>query len=230
MAQRAFSQFKGLPVATSLYKAFGTASASGNVLKYSLPQLPYGYGELEPAISGKIMETHHSKHHQTYVNNLNNALNAYAEAEAKGDLAKQISLQPALRFNGGGHLNHSIFWTNLAPPKNGGGVPPSGELMSAIEKEFGSFDKLKQQMSAQSVAIQGSGWGWLGYNKNNGRLEIITRANQDPLVELVPLLGIDVWEHAYYYLYGPNRAEYVNQIWTVVNWANIAQRFSNARK
>jgi superoxide dismutase len=120
---------------------------------------------------------------------------ADADAESSNDLQKMISLQPALRFNGGGHVNHSIFWTNLAPPKEGGGGKPTGELLQAIEASFGSFDKFKDTMSAQSVGVQGSGWGWLGYNKALNRVEILTKPNQDPLTELVPLLGFDVWEH-----------------------------------
>lgn len=106
-----------------------------------------------------------------------------------------IALQSALRFNGGGHVNHSIFWTNLAPPKEGGGGEPTGELLKAIEASYGSFAKFKESMSAQSIGVQGSGWGWLGYNKALGRVEILTKPNQDPLTELVPLLGFDVWEH-----------------------------------
>jgi len=205
-------------------------SAVASTAVHKLPNLSYDYAALEPAISGQIMETHHKKHHQTYVTNLNNALEQYAEAERKNDVAQMIRLQPMLKFNGGGHLNHSIFWTNLAPKNQGGGSPPIGALKTAIEKDFGSFDNLKQQLSAQSIAVQGSGWGWLGYNKNAKRLEIITKPNQDPLVEAVPLLGIDVWEHAYYYLYGPARAEYLKQIWSVVNWKNVGERYEAAQK
>lgn len=116
------------------------------------------------------------------------------QAEANNDLQKMISLQGALRFHGGGHLNHSIFWTNLAPPKEGGGVDPTGDLALQITKDFGSFDAFKTLMSAQSIAIQGSGWGWLGWNKQHKRLEVITKPNQDPLTEAVPLLGFDVRE------------------------------------
>jgi len=197
--------------------------------KFTLPPLPYGYNELEPAISAQIMETHHKKHHQAYVDNLNKALDQYKEAQSKGDLTKQISLQAAIRFNGGGHLNHSIFWTNLAPPKQGGGVPPSGDLAKQIEKDFGSFDKLKELLTSTSTGVQGSGWGWLGWDSTKARLEVTSKPNQDPLTEYVPLLGIDVWEHAYYYLYGPSRAEYLKNIWTIVNWKNVAERLEKAK-
>merc|ERR1712141_96532 len=132
---------------------------------HSLPDLEYDYGALEPVISGEIMQLHHSKHHQTYVNNLNVAEEQLAEAQQKGDVSKMISLAPSLKFNGGGHLNHSIFWTNLSP--NGGGEP-TGDLLTAINNDFGSFDNMKTKLSASTVAVQGSGWGWLGYNKGTG--------------------------------------------------------------
>jgi len=206
-----------------------TSSSATSTDKFSLPPLPYEYNALEPAISGQIMETHHKKHHQTYVNNLNAAIEQYKQAQQKGDLTKQITLQSAIRFNGGGHLNHSIFWTNLAPKQQGGGQAPTGEFAKQVESDFGSLDSLISQMSSASTGIQGSGWGWLGWNATMKRLEITTKSNQDPLTEYTPLLGLDVWEHAYYYLYGPARAEYVKQIWTVVNWKNVAERFQAAK-
>jgi len=207
-------------------------SGSAAPTTYTLPALPYAYDALEPAISVKIMETHHTKHHQTYVNNLNNVLKQYAEAEAKNDLIKMISLQPAVRFNGGGHLNHSIFWTNLAPTSQGGGVSPTGDLAHLIDRDFGGFENLKSSLTAASLGVQGSGWAWLGYNATapaGGRLEIVTKPNQDPLTEAVPLLGIDVWEHAYYYSYGPARAEYLKAFFSVVNWKNAAERLQQAK-
>jgi len=197
-------------------------------MTYQLPQLPYDFGALEPVISGKIMEIHYTKHHQAYVNNLNAALEKYQEAEKKNDVAAMIALQQAIKFNGGGHVNHSIFWTNLAPKSKGGGEPPKGDLLKAIEAQFGSFDSLKERMSGLSVGVQGSGWGWLGYDKGAQKLVLTTCANQDPLSTqgLVPLLGIDVWEHAYYLQYMNVRADYVKNIWNVVNWANVAERFT----
>lgn len=194
---------------------------------YELPQLPYDFNALEPIINAEIMTLHYTKHHQGYVTNLNKALEQYCEAESKNDLPALIALQQAIKFNGGGHINHSIFWTNLGPKSKGGGTPPNGKLADAINKEFGSLDKLVEQLSAKAVAIQGSGWGWLGYNKAKDRLEIATCDNQDPLSTkgLVPLLGIDVWEHAYYLQYKNVRADYVKAIWQIVNWSNVAQRF-----
>ncbi len=158
---------------------------------YELPTLPYDFNALEPVISAEIMKLHYEKHHAAYVANLNKALEQYCEAEAKNDLPAMVALQQAIKFNGGGHINHSIFWTNLAPKNKGGGTPPNGKLAEAINKEFGSLDKFIEQFSAKTVAIQGSGWGWLGLNKAKDRLEIATCDNQDPLSTkgLVPLLG-----------------------------------------
>jgi Fe-Mn family superoxide dismutase len=194
---------------------------------FQLPNLPYEYEALEPVISGEIMRIHHTKHHQAYVNNLNAALEKYRAAEANNDIAAMVALQSAIKFNGGGHINHSIFWTNLAPKSQGGGEPPSGDLMDAIQLEYGSLERFIEEFSAQTVAIQGSGWGWLGYNKATGLLSTVICANQDPLSTqgLVPLLGIDVWEHAYYLQYKNVRADYVKSIWGVVNWKNVAERF-----
>lgn len=198
-------------------------------LKHSLPDLPYDYNALEPFISADIMKLHHSKHHATYVNNLNVAEEKLEEAKAKGDVSSIIALAPALKFNGGGHINHSIFWQNMSP--NGGGEP-SGDLLAAIKRDFGSFSNLQTQLSASTVAVQGSGWGWLGYNPTTDRLQIAACANQDPLqatTGLVPLFGIDVWEHAYYLQYKNVRPDYVKAIWNVVNWADVTERFTNAR-
>jgi len=171
-----------------------------NFPPYKLPDLPYDFSALEPVISAEIMQLHYSKHHNAYVTNLNLALEKYREAEARADVAAMIASQQAIRFNGGGHVNHSIFWTNLAPVGKGGGEPPKGELAQAIQAEFGSLDGFIEKMSQACVALQGSGWGWLGFNKATGRLAIASCPNQDPLstLGLVPLFGIDVWEHAYY--------------------------------
>jgi len=198
--------------------------------KHSLPDLGYDFNALEPYISADIMKIHYEKHHATYVNNLNIANDKLAEATAKGDVGAIIALAPALRFNGGGHINHSIFWKNLAPKGKSG--EPTGELKTAIDRDFGSLDNLKNQMSTSSVAVQGSGWGWLGYNKQTKRLQLATCANQDPLeptTGLVPLFGIDVWEHAYYLQYKNVRPDYVNAIWNISNWKDISDRFSAAK-
>merc|ERR1711884_129087 len=188
--------------------------------KATLPDLPYDYNALEPVISAEIMQLHHSKHHQTYVNNLNAAEEKLAEASAKNDVSAIIGLQGALKFNGGGHINHSIFWKNLCSKGDAMGAP-DGELAKAIDRDFGSFDAMKEKLSASTVAVQGSGWGWLGYNKATGRLQIATCANQDPLeapTGLIPLFGIDVWEHAYYLQYKNVRPDYVKAIYQVANW------------
>nr|CCA27378.1 superoxide dismutase putative [Albugo laibachii Nc14] len=194
-----------------------------------LPDLPYDYSALEPVISGKIMELHHAKHHQTYVNGYNQALEQYHQAEEKKDHGKMIALQPALKFHGGGHINHSIFWTNLTPKDQA--TEPMGSLHEAISKEFGSLEAFKQLFNTKTVAIQGSGWGWLGYCKQQKRLVISTLPNQDPLATtgLVPLLGIDVWEHAYYLQYKNVRADYLKSIWQIINWKNVQERFQAAQ-
>lgn len=199
--------------------------------QYELPQLPYDFGALEPVISGEIMDLHYNKHHKAYVTNLNAALEKYAQAEAKKNVAEMIALQQAIRFNGGGHVNHSIFWTNLAPAHKGGGGEPKGELLAMIERDFGSFADFMEKMTSRTVAIQGSGWGWLGYCGEEKSLHILTCANQDPLSiqGYVPLLGIDVWEHAYYLQYKNVRADYVKNIWKIVNWHNVAERFAKAK-
>lgn len=144
------------------------------------------------------MEIHHSKHHQTYVNGLNAAEKAYAQAVSSADVRKQIELQSAIKFNGGGHINHSLFWKNLAPSKEGGGSLKDGPLKQAIDKDFGSLDKLKEHFNKTTAAIQGSGWGWVGFNPLNQRIEVVTTKDQDPLTSHHPLIGVDVWEHAYY--------------------------------
>jgi Fe-Mn family superoxide dismutase len=197
---------------------------------YQIPTLPYDFNALEPVISAEIMQLHYTKHHAAYVANLNAALEKYHEDEVKHDLAAMIAGSQVIKFNGGGHINHSIFWTILAPMAKGGGGAPKGDLLHMIEKNFGSFDSFKEKLSTSSTAIQGSGWGWLGYNKNLKRLEIATTANQDPLSTqgLTPVMGVDVWEHAYYLQYKNVRADYVKAIWQVFNWKNIEERFSKA--
>nr|AWT97555.1 manganese superoxide dismutase [Eurytemora pacifica] len=195
---------------------------------HQLPDLPYDYNALEPVISAEIMQIHHSKHHATYVANLNVVEEKLSDAVAKNDESAVIGLHGALKFNGGGHLNHSIFWQNLCP---GGSGEPTGELADAIIRDFGSIQAMKDKLSASTVAVQGSGWGWLGYNKAGGKLEIATCANQDPLeatTGLVPLFGIDVWEHAYYLQYKNVRPDYVKAIYQIANWNDVAARLAAA--
>uniref|UniRef100_A0A672IIM8 Superoxide dismutase n=1 Tax=Salarias fasciatus TaxID=181472 RepID=A0A672IIM8_SALFA len=196
--------------------------------KYSLPDLPYDYGALEPHISAETMRLHHSQYHAKYVENLNRLENLYVEALEKGDGVVPRAIEQDLIFNSGGHINHSIFWKNLSP--NGGGEP-KGALMDAIRRDFGSFENLKEKMSVASMSIRGAGWTWLGYNKWNRTLENVTCANQDLLhraTGLTPLLGIDVWEHAYCFQHKTNRSSYIKSIWNVVNWDDVSQRFNTA--
>ncbi|XP_047939945.1 superoxide dismutase [Mn], mitochondrial-like isoform X2 [Salvia hispanica] len=203
--------------------------ASRGLHTFSLPDLPYDYGDLEPAISSEIMQLHHQKHHQTYITNYNKALEQLEAASAKGDASTTVKLQSAIKFNGGGHVNHSIFWKSLAPVRAGGGEPPRGPLRWAIDNNFGSFEALIKKMSAEGAAVQGSGWVWLGLDKEFKRLVVETTENQDPLVSkgarLVPLLGIDVWEHAYYLQYKNVRPDYLKNIWKVVNWKHASDVF-----
>ncbi len=202
--------------------------ANQEEITYQLPDLPYEYNALEPVISAEIMQLHHAKHHQGYVTNLNVALEKYHVAESKKEMAQMVALQAAIKFNGGGHINHSIFWTILCPEKESQ-QKPQGALASAIDKDFGSFEAFQEKFNAQTIAIQGSGWGWLGYNKTMKKLEIATCSNQDPLSTqgLAPIMGVDVWEHAYYLQYKNVRPDYVKAIWKVLNWKNIEQRFQN---
>lgn len=194
----------------------------------SLPDLPYDFSALEPVINASIMELHYTKHHATYVANYNAAMEKFLQHQVKQEISEMIALEKAIKFNGGGHVNHSIFWTNLAPQNQGGGGKPEGALLTQMEKDFGGFDKFVEQMQTMTIAIQGSGWGWLGLCKKSKSLRLKTCANQDPLSteELVPLLGIDVWEHAYYLQYQNRRADYVKGIWSIVNWQNVQERFT----
>nr|CAR85671.1 cytoplasmic manganese superoxide dismutase [Xantho poressa] len=197
---------------------------------HSLPPLQYDYGALEPHICTTIMQIHHTKHHQGYINNLKAASEKLVEAEKANDVAACNALLPAIKFNGGGHLNHTIFWTNMAP--NAGGEP-TGAIVEAINKDFGSFQSFKEKFSGASVGVKGSGWGWLGYCPKDDKVAIATCQNQDPLQVthgLVPLLGLDVWEHAYYLQYKNLRTDYVKAFFNVINWANVNQRYEAARK
>ncbi|TFK21608.1 manganese superoxide dismutase [Coprinopsis marcescibilis] len=195
----------------------------------TLPPLPYGYDALEPYISQQIMTLHHQKHHQTYVNALNAAEAAYAKASTPKE---RIALQAALKFNGGGHINHSLFWKNLAPSaaakKGTGGTLQDGPLKKAIEESFGSLDTLKKEFNAATLGIQGSGWGWLGYNTQTKRLEIATTPNQDPLLSLVPIIGVDIWEHAFYLQYLNVKVDYLTAIWNVINFEEAEARLLEA--
>lgn len=206
--------------------------AQENQADFVLPSLNYDYGDLEPAISGEIMKLHHTKHHQAYINNLNIALQSYREAELRKDVETMISLEPVIRFNGGGHLNHDLFWKMLTPVSKGGGQITKGTLLTSIEAQFGSFDTFKERLTKASLGIQGSGWGWLAYHPADKRLVITTCSNQDPISTqgLVGLLGLDVWEHAYYLQYKNVRGDYLKNIWQVIDWNFVQKRFEEIQK
>ncbi|EME45598.1 Mn superoxide dismutase-like protein [Dothistroma septosporum NZE10] len=211
------------PSTTKRAAIAGTTFTRG---KATLPDLPYDYGALEPAINGKIMELHHAKHHNTYVTSYNTQIEKLQEAQQKGDIQQQITIQPLINFHGGGHTNHTLFWENLAPKSQGGGEPPSGALAKSIDSHFGSLDNLKSQVNTALAGIQGSGWAWLVQDVNTGAIQVKTYANQDPVVgQFRPLLGIDAWEHAYYLQYQNRKAEYFSAIWDVINWKAAEKRF-----
>jgi superoxide dismutase, Fe-Mn family len=204
-------------------------------MAFEVPPLPYPYEALEPYIDTETMHLHHDKHHQAYVTNLNNAVQGQSEQLASysvEDLLRNISQVPdsirtAVQNNGGGHANHSMFW-QLMKPKGGG--TPTGELASAIDQAFGSFDQYKDTFNKAGLARFGSGWAWLVLNQN-GQLQVVSTANQDsPLMTgMYPVMGNDVWEHAYYLKYKNVRADYLNAWWNVVNWDEVARRYQQAR-
>lgn len=195
---------------------------------YSLPELSYDYSALEPHISAQIMELHHSKHHQAYVDGANNALAQMAEARESGNFGAINKLEKDLAFHLGGHVNHSIFWTNLAPSAGG---RPEGELASAIDEFFGSFEGFHAHFQAASLGIQGSGWGILSWDPVGSRLIIQQLFDQqaNSAQGTIPLLMLDMWEHAFYLDYKNVKADYVKAFWNIVNWPNVAQRFEKAR-
>ncbi|MCY8380269.1 superoxide dismutase SodA [Bacillus haynesii] len=202
-------------------------------MAYKLPELPYAYDALEPHIDKETMNIHHTKHHNTYVTKLNEAMAGKQDLESKSveELVANLDAVPeniraAVRNNGGGHANHSLFWTLLSP--NGGGAP-TGELAEAINSKFGSFDQFKEDFAAAAAGRFGSGWAWLVVN--NGELEITSTPNQDsPLSEgKTPILGLDVWEHAYYLNYQNRRPDYIKAFWNVVNWDEVARLYSEAK-
>jgi Fe-Mn family superoxide dismutase len=202
-------------------------------MAFTLPPLPYAFDALEPHIDAQTMQIHHDKHHQAYVDNLNKAL-AGTENENKSldeIVAKAGSISPAVRNNGGGHWNHSFFWEILGPSN---GSQPSGKLADAINQAFGSLDALKEKMNTAGATRFGSGWAWLIVK--DGKLEVCSTPNQDnPLMDVAetkgtPILGVDVWEHAYYLKYQNRRPDYLKAFWNVVNWNKVAERFEKASK
>ena len=203
-------------------------------MAYELPPLPYDYSALEPYIDTQTMQIHHDKHHQTYVTNVNNALQGHDQLAAMSvdDLLRNMnqvpeSIRTAVQNNAGGHSNHSMFWNIMKP--NGGGEP-TGDLASAIQQVFGSFDAFKTAFNDAGTKRFGSGWAWLVLD-SSGKLQVISTANQDsPLMSgMYPVMGNDVWEHAYYLKYQNRRPEYLNAWWNVVNWDEIARRYAQGR-
>jgi Fe-Mn family superoxide dismutase len=201
--------------------------------KYTLPALPYAYDALEPHIDARTMEIHHTKHHQTYVDKLNAALEGQntPEGESVEDLMRNFdkvpeSIKTAVRNHGGGHANHSLFWTIMGP---GGGGDPSGDVATALNEAFGDFNAFKEKLNTTAANIFGSGWAWLVVD--GGKLDVIGRPNQDsPLAEgKEPILGLDVWEHAYYLNYQNRRPDYIAAWWNVVNWEEVNRRLTAAK-
>jgi Fe-Mn family superoxide dismutase len=201
-------------------------------MAYELPKLPYAYDALEPHVDARTMEIHHTKHHQAYINNVNNAI-AGSDMEKKSveDLVASLSAVPenirtAVRNNGGGHANHSLFWTVMA---NGAGGKPSGDLAKAVDAAFGKFESFQEQFTKAATTRFGSGWAWLSVD--GGKLVVESTANQDsPLSEgRTPILGLDVWEHAYYLKYQNKRPDYIAAFYNVINWDEVARRYAAAK-
>ncbi|MEK0306467.1 superoxide dismutase [Bifidobacterium favimelis] len=195
---------------------------------YTLPELPYDYSALEPYVSGKIMELHHDKHHQAYVNGANQALEQIQEAAETGDVSKSNLLEKNLAFNLAGHKNHSIFWKNMAPAD---GQEPTGELKAAIEDQFGSFQGFQKYFESMCAGIQGSGWAVLAWDSLGERLitlQMYDHQGNLP-VTIFPLVLLDLWEHAYYLEYLNDRASYVKAWWHIVNWEDASKRFDEVR-
>ena len=215
----------------------GAGTSTEQAVAHTLPKLPYDYPALEPHIDRQTMEIHHTKHHQTYINNLNAALDKHPELHKKTleELLRGINAVPedirtTVRNNAGGHHNHSLFWTIMAPPGKGGGGEPGGALADAIRKTFSDFPKFKEQLSSAALTRFGSGWAWLAVAGN--KLDLFSTANQDsPLMDgKIPVLGLDVWEHAYYLKYQNRRNDYVAAWWNVVNWGEVQKRYEAAKK
>ncbi|NOQ62053.1 superoxide dismutase [Mycolicibacterium fortuitum] len=229
-------QFAGLTTAAAGLLALGgcdedsspqTISGRGGQPVYALPDLTWDYGALQPYISGEINELHHAKHHAAYVEGANAALEQLHDARTKDDFAAIMLLEKDLAFNLGGHVNHSIWWKNLSPD---GGGKPEGPVAAAIDHDFGSFDQFRDQFAAAANAVQGSGWVWLSYDTLGHKLFTFQMYDQQSNVPLgtLPLLGLDVFEHAYYLQYRSMRTDYIAAFWNVVNWPDVQSRFESA--
>lgn len=230
MDRRQALQAAGLSVAALAINPFRTLAADDKPAGYTLPKLPYDYDALEPSIDAETMKIHHGKHHQAYINNANGLLKEHPKLLAMpvDELLADISKVPegirqGVINNAGGHSNHAIFWEIMGPK---GGKGPGGALAKAIDAKFGSLDKFQAELSTKAMTQFGSGWAWLVVNKEGG-LEVVQRKNQDsPIMDgLKPILGVDVWEHAYYLKYQNRRADYIAAFWSVVNWGFVGERF-----
>ncbi len=200
-------------------------------MPHELPPLPYSYDALDPYIDEQTLHLHHDIHHKGYVTGLNKAEDELAKARAAGDLALVKHWERELAFHGSGHILHSIYWTNLAPAGKGGGGEPGGALAEQIAKDFGSFDAFKKQLIAATNAVEGSGWGVLAWNRLTNSLMILQAEKHQDLTVwgAIPLLVLDVWEHAYYLKYQNKRPDYTNALFSIINWADVADRFAKAR-
>ena len=229
MASGAAATAAGLATSTAAAQEEGSAAKTmGERTEHTLPELPYSYDALEPYIDARIMELHHSKHHQGYVNGLNAAEKALAEARAADDYSLIQYWSREAAFNGGGHYLHSMFWEVMAPAGEGGGGEPTGPVAELITRDFGSFDTFKAHFSAASRAVEGSGWGLLHARPMDGRLIVLQAENQQKLTDWgsFPILGIDVWEHAYYLQYENRRGAYIDAFWNIVNWEGVNARLA----
>lgn len=218
----------GLGVAGLSRERLGWNEAAG---EYTLPPLPYAYEALEPHIDAQTMRIHHDMHHAGYVKGLNEALEKLnALRSEKGDAGLLQHWERKLSFNAGGHINHTLFWAGMAPAAQGGGGRPEGALAERIDQDFGSYDRFEWQFRAAANAVEGAGWGWLAWETLGQRLLVIQMENQQKLLfpGLVPLLGVDVWEHAYYLKYQNRRGDYLGAFMNVVNWGEVGRRFRAA--
>ncbi|MDW8225492.1 MAG: superoxide dismutase [Bacteroidota bacterium] len=235
MERREFLGLLSLLGATGTTGLFGQRGAqeqqlAGQLTEHTLPPLPYSYDALEPYIDTRTMELHLTKHHQAFVDGLNRAERELARARASGDFTYVEYWSKKAAFNGGGHFLHSLFWNVMGPPGRGGGGEPTGLLRQLIEQGFGSFEAFKRHFSAAALAVEGSGWALLHYRPADGRLIVLQAENQHKLTPwgAIPLMGIDVWEHAYYLKYQNRRKDYIEAWWNVVNWAQVEQNLHTA--
>lgn len=236
----ALNTTEGVSSRRNVFKGFGAAVAAGaagalnpgNANAYSVPDLPYAFEALEPHIDAPTMKIHHDKHHATYVANINKATEGKAEKPILDLMESAIEAGPAVRNNGGGHYNHAFFWQEMAAPGDAAKTKPSAQLEELINKSFGSMDEMKAQFEARAApgALFGSGWVWITVNKAGNELKLVGTPNQDnPLMKgaldeiSFPILGLDVWEHAYYLKYQNRRPEYISNWWSVVNWDKVSE-------